>query len=227
MTMQAATRHERDVDVAPSTASRQVVAVHRHPGDLVRVIAGTGLLVGSAAVASAGTVGTLERDLFQLVNNLPNAFETPLTVVMQVGALASVPASAAVALAARRPRLARDLAVAGAAVWVLARVVKNIVGRARPGELLSDLVLRHNVTGLGYPSGHVAVAAALATAAGPYLPRPARRLTWFVVGVVAVARMYVGAHLPVDVVGGAALGWAIGAALHLTFGAPANTVTAA
>jgi hypothetical protein len=75
-------------------------------------------------------------------------------------------------------------------------------------------------TGLGYPSGHVAVAAALATAAGPWLPRPARRATWWAVWLVALGRMYAGAHLPLDVVGGAALGWAVAAAVHLVLGAP-------
>jgi hypothetical protein len=32
--------------------------------------------------------------------------------------------------------------------------------------------------------------------------------------------MYVGAHLPLDVLGGAALGWAAGALVHLVIGAP-------
>jgi glycosyltransferase 2 family protein len=35
-----------------------------------------------------------------------------------------------------------------------------------------------------------------------------------------VARIYVGSHLPLDVVGGAALGWAAGALVLLVFGAP-------
>jgi undecaprenyl-diphosphatase len=36
-----------------------------------------------------------------------------------------------------------------------------------------------------------------------------------------VARVYLGAHAPLDVVGGAALGVAIGAALNLLVGVPA------
>ena len=46
---------------------------------------------------------------------------------------------------------------------------------------------------------------------------------WIVVGAagfVCLARMYVGAHLPLDVVGGAALGVAVGAIARLGFGRP-------
>jgi undecaprenyl-diphosphatase len=37
---------------------------------------------------------------------------------------------------------------------------------------------------------------------------------------VCLSRLYVGAHLPLDVVGGAALGWAAGSLVHLLLGAP-------
>jgi hypothetical protein len=58
--------------------------------------------------------------------------------------------------------------------------------------------------GLGYVSGHSAVAFALATVASPFLGRRARRVAWTLAGLVCVARIYVGSHLPLDVVGGAA-----------------------
>ncbi len=81
--------------------------------------------------------------------------------------------------------------------------------------------------GLGFPSGHTAVAAALATAAGPYLGRRGRRISWCGIWIVAIARIYVGAHFPLDTVGGAALGWVIGAGLHLAWGAPGGQPTPA
>jgi undecaprenyl-diphosphatase len=194
---------------------------------VLRVLVGSLVVTAGALAARHGHVFAFDADLFRLVNQLPGALGGPLLVVMQLGALAAVPALAAVALAGRRPRLARDLVLSGGLAWVLARVVKDLVGRARPAALIDGVVERAVNTGLGYPSGHVAVAAALATAAGPWLPRPARRVAWWVVGLVALGRMYAGAHLPLDVVGGAALGWAVGAAIHLALGAPGGLPTAA
>jgi glycosyltransferase 2 family protein len=199
--------------------------VRRHPGDVLRVLVGGLVVVAGGLAARRGHVFAFDANLFRLVNQLPDGLGRPLLVVMQLGAVVAVPAAAAVALAARRPRLARDLALSGGLAWVLAKLVKDLVGEARPVALLHGVVVRAVNTGLGYPSGHVAVAAALATAAGPWLPRPARRATWWVVWLVALGRLYAGVHLPLDVVGGAALGWAVAAAAHLVLGAPGGLST--
>jgi uncharacterized membrane protein YbhN (UPF0104 family)/membrane-associated phospholipid phosphatase/tRNA A-37 threonylcarbamoyl transferase component Bud32 len=195
-------------------------SVRRHPGDVLRVLVGSLIAAAGALAAHRGHVFAFDANLFRLVNQLPDVLGRPLLVAMQLGVVGAVPVVAAAALAARRPRLARDLALSGGLAWVLAKVMKDVVGEARPVALLNGVVERAVDTGLGYPSGHVAVAAALATAAGPWLPRPARRATWWAVWLVALGRMYAGAHLPLDVVGGAALGWAAAAAVHLVLGAP-------
>lgn len=195
--------------------------VVRHPGDLLRVVLGAATFLAGLAVVRSRRVGRVEADIFRLVNDLPQALDVPVRIAMQAGSLVAVVVAAAVALVARRVRLARDLAAAGSTAWLMAIGAKDLVGRGRPGSLLHDVVIRGvEATGLGFPSGHVAVAAALATAAGPYLVRRSRRATWAAVGVVALARMYVGAHLPVDALGGAALGWLVGASFHLLWGAP-------
>jgi membrane-associated phospholipid phosphatase len=200
----------------------------RHPADVFRAVLGAVTLLATGIAARRKGLSRTEADVFRLVNDLPAALEKPLVVVMQAGSLAAVPAAGALALAARRPRLARDLVTAGALAYVLAKVVKAIVGRGRPGSLLGHVLLRGvTATGLGFPSGHVAVAAALATAAGPHLGRTGRRVTWATVAVVAVARMYVGAHLPLDVLGGAACGLAVAGAVRLLAGHPARTRLAA
>src|SRR5205085_6603657 len=76
-----------------------------------------------------------------------------------------------------------------------------------------------DAVGLGYLSGHAGVAVALGAAALPRLGPAARVLTLTAIPAVGLSRVYVGAHLPLDIAGGAALGLAIDAALGLAIDA--------
>jgi undecaprenyl-diphosphatase len=132
-----------------------------------------------------------------------------------------VPLVVGLALLTRRWRLALYAALAGGTIYLVAKLVKEFVQRGRPQTLLDGVhILGEPARGLGYVSGHSAVAVALATVASPFLGRRARRVAWVLAGCVCVARIYVGSHLPFDVLGGAALGWAAGALVLLAFGAP-------
>src|SRR6266508_1873634 len=140
---------------------------------------------------------------------------------MQLGVIGAVPVVAAVALGLRRLRLALDAVLAAGSIYLIAKLVKEFVHRGRPQTLLDNVhILGEPARGLGYVSGHSAVAVALATVASPYLGRRGRRVAWTLAAAVCVARMYVGAHLPLDVLGGAAMGWAAGGLVHLVLGAP-------
>ena len=99
----------RRLAVSEEEAARPV----RHPGDLIRVTAGALILAASAAVAGRSTAAHSEVDLFRLINDLPSVLTVLLVVVMQAGTLAAVFVAAGLALAARRWRLARDLAASG------------------------------------------------------------------------------------------------------------------
>jgi membrane-associated phospholipid phosphatase len=75
--------------------------------------------------------------------------------------------------------------------------------------------VRDEAHGFGFPSGHTALAFAVAAVLHPLLPPRARWVVWLLAGAVGLARMYVGVHWPMDVVGGAALGLLIGGAAGL------------
>lgn len=200
---------------------RPELLLPRHVGDLVRLAAAVALLVATAELVHRNRVAVLEVDAFRLVNDLPGFLYPPVWAVMQLGNLLAVPAVAALAALTRRFRLAVNLLVAGVGVWFLAILVKGLVERGRPAHFLHDVHIRGTpATGLGYVSGHAAVAVALASVASPYLGRRARSLVWALAVTVCLSRLYVGAHLPLDVVGGAAVGWAAGALVHLLLGAP-------
>ncbi|MFN2557037.1 MAG: lysylphosphatidylglycerol synthase domain-containing protein [Nitriliruptorales bacterium] len=203
----------------------------RHPGDVLRLVGGVAVTVLGGVAAATGRVGQAERDVFRLINQLPHVAVAVSTLgpVMWLATLPALPVLAAVALVARRRfRPALDLVVAGVAASLSGDVVRGVVQRGRPSSLLSRVDVAVPVdTALAYPSGHAAIAAALATAAAPFLPRMWRRVVWALVGMVALGRLYLGAHLPLAVVGGVALGWAVGAAVHLLLGTPGGEVGAA
>ena len=56
---------------------------------------------------------------------------------------------------------------------------------------------------------------ALAGVVSPYLPGRWKIVPWVLVGLVMVGRVYVGAHNPLDVICGAALGLVIAGAINL------------
>ncbi|GAA4753875.1 hypothetical protein GCM10023328_41520 [Modestobacter marinus] len=192
----------------------------RHVGDLVRVGLGLAVLGTGFLIARRGEISLVERDLFRLVNDLPTLLLPVIWLVMQMGNVVAVPTLAAGAALAGRFRLARDLAISGGLAYVAADLVKGVVQRERPIGLPVGDVLNEQVTGLGFISGHSAVAGALATAAAPYLARRPRRVVWALAWTVGLARIHVGAHLPLDVVGGIAAGWAIGSLVHWVLGVP-------
>jgi membrane-associated phospholipid phosphatase/tRNA A-37 threonylcarbamoyl transferase component Bud32 len=195
----------------------------RHPSDLVRVGLGAVILAMTTTAIHKDFIGDREAALFRVVNELalPGWTWPGVWLVMQLGVIGAVPLVAVLALATRKLRLALDAVLAAGSIYLIAKLVKEFVQRGRPQTLLPDVhILGEPARGLGYVSGHSAVAVALATVSSPYLGRRARRVAWILAGCVCLARMYVGAHLPFDVIGGAALGWAAGSLVLFVLGAP-------
>jgi undecaprenyl-diphosphatase len=176
-------------------------------GGRARTVAGIAALAATLLPLHRDRIGRREQQAFRLVNGLPDRLYRPAWPVMQLGALAAAPVTAGVAVLAGNRRLALRLLTGGTAAWALAKVVKALVRRGRPAAMLPHVRSRgREASGLGYISGHAAVATALTAAAYPYLGRRGRRLALGLASIVGVSRIYVGAHLPLDVAGGVALG---------------------
>ena len=185
----------------------------------VRLAAGTAAMLATAAAARRNHVSRCEATAFRAVNHLPDSLYPPAWVIMQLGTLGAAPASAGAAWLAGDHELAGRLLAGGSATWALSKLVKRMVRRPRPATLLPGTRRRGpDAAGLGYLSGHAGVAVALGAAALPRLGPAARVLTLTAIPAVGLTRVYVGAHLPLDIAGGAALGLAIDAALALASG---------
>jgi undecaprenyl-diphosphatase len=176
----------------------------------------------TTAPAVEGVPGP-ERRVFEVLNGAPGWLETPIHVVMTLGLFIAVPVVAAIAFALRHPRAGTAIAVAGIAAYLIAKVGKELVARGRPLAVPGDLevIARGAVQrGLGFPSGHAAVSTAIVCAVIPYLKTPWRWALLAIPVLVSFGRIYVGAHLPLDVVGGAAIGLAAASAYHLVISRP-------
>lgn len=202
------THHDRTLD-RPST---QAVALG----------AACLVLIAAGAVASTGRVPGWEQAVFHGINGLPGALRTPMWLFQLLGLLL-VPAIAAVgAFAFRRPWLGLSLLLLiPLKLAVEHLVIKQLVERSRPATSIChlDLTCGHfrdvPLRGDSFVSGHAVIAWAVAWLVLPYLPRPWRAVAIALALLNSVARVYLGAHNPLDVVGGAAAGVAVAAVLHL------------
>jgi len=189
--------------------------------DLATMAAGAVTLVVGGALAR-GSLSDVETTIFRALNDLPSQVFPAIWPLMQYGTFITIPTLTLIAFAFRRWRLGLALLIAGVGVYALARLAKVVVERPRPGGLLAD-VTSHEAfarNSLGFPSGHAAVASALTVVAFAFLPRRWALVALGVATVVMLGRMYVGAHLPLDLVGGAALGAIAGAGANLLVGVP-------
>jgi membrane-associated phospholipid phosphatase len=190
--------------------------VSRVRRDVVLLVASLVVFAGCAVVAADGRVGSVERAAFHAVNGLPQGLYQPMLAFQYLGVLAMPLVVAVGALAFRRWRLAAALVLVVPLKLATERVVKLLVQRERPGTTVADAILRGvHPAGLSFVSGHAIITFAIAGLLGLVLPR-----RWAIVAFVlatfnAVARVYLGAHNPLDVVGGAAIGLAIAATLDL------------
>jgi undecaprenyl-diphosphatase len=162
------------------------------------------------------SVAQWEIDLTKWINDAPDWLAHLLWPIMQLGTIWSPIVIGVVAGFVYGWRRGFAVVVSGAGAWFLAKYVKNIVERGRPLHFIPDIDVREGKgTGLGFVSGHTAVAFAVATALLPVLSLRGRIVAYALATLVGLARIVYGVHFPLDVVGGAALGVMCGCVVDL------------
>lgn len=186
--------------------------------DLAVAGAGAAALAFSWREALRPTLRPAEERVFDTINGMHEAFRATWPI-MQLGSFGGIPVvTAATYRLTRDPVRAGAVAVAGLGAYFGAKVVKSRVRRLRPEAFRPDVIKRDSSKGLGYPSGHAAESTAMAIAVSNALPsswRWTRVALPATVGAVSFGRVYHGAHLPHDILGGIGLGVMIGTAINL------------
>jgi len=175
---------------------------------------GVAVFVTLAAVAWADGVSSGERALYRWVvqQASPHAVTAFAWINYAGDVRVLIPATLLLMLVMSRVVPGRSWLWAAVvlAAPALEGVAKALVGRPRP-----------ELTGMGFPSGHVTAAAAFAALLA-YLAEKALRsrrtrlavwgAAWVLIALVAIARIVLQAHWPLDTVAGAALGLSCAAA---------------
>lgn len=180
-----------------------------------------------AIVASSGAVPALEQHLFHLINGWPDWLRWIGYPVQLVGVVVVPFVFAVVAAVLHRWRLALALAVLPVLKYAVEYgLVKQTVDRARPfqsvcaGDPSCGQFRDVPLYGPAFVSGHAIIAGAVAFLVLPYVSRRWGSAVVLIALGVALARVYLGAHNPLDVVGGIAVGVVIGSLLNLAVGVP-------
>jgi undecaprenyl-diphosphatase len=207
--------------------AQPVPAVGGRGSNALKAGASAAVLAGATYVATTGVPGWEER-VFTWLHDVPRAVDFALWLPMQAGSAWAPPVAAFIGWRLTRSwRPTVGALVAGWGGWWLAKAVKAQVERGRPNAELPDEAVRDTAVteGLGFVSGHSTVAFACAAILSPYLPRRWRAVGYGLATAVGLSRVVVGAHLPLDVVGGAALGLALAYGWHAAVGVDATAAT--
>ncbi|WP_256796427.1 phosphatase PAP2 family protein [Terrabacter sp. Ter38] len=109
----------------------------------------------------------------------------------------------------QRLEILRALVVAIILAELLAQVLKRLADQPRPLAVIPGLNMHGYPTdphGNAYPSAHTAMAVAAVLALWPWMRWPQRIVGAGFAVLIACNRLYIGAHWPIDVLGGAAIG---------------------
>lgn len=150
-----------------------------------------------------------EEEIFNAIYGLPDILLPFFLVITQLGNVFILFGLSIFYIFRQQLHITLRLLLSGSLAYLLSGVAKDLFGRPRPLELLDNLVTRDlMVRGPGFPSGHSAMATAIALTIGIHLPHKHKWVVPAIIVGVGLSRIYLGVHAPLDVVGGIAIGWA-------------------
>lgn len=100
--------------------------------------------------------------------------------------------------------------LAGGLSYLAAEIIlKHLIGRPRPSEMIGSFIIGTKSTDFSFPSGHATIAFAMAVVLSKIEPKW-KWMFYALAVAISFSRIYLGQHFPLDVFAGGLLGWAIG-----------------
>lgn len=182
------------------------------------------LLVGSTIISAylsalvfGGSVPSWEKDIFFAINQSePAGFIELLARILSDIVWLGVFIVAGLLLWKRFFWAAYRIAVPSTLTFGVIYVIEHIVQRGRPDDLYgSEVIMRASQDGYGFPSGHAGTISAILLALWPVLNWPLRFVSIGLISGVLWSRIFLGVHMPLDVVAGCSIALIIACGLSL------------
>ncbi len=97
----------------------------------------------------------------------------------------------------------------GLVALLITELVKQLIARPRPYVFFGNDKRDMYAGGFGFPSGHTALAFMVLALVWPHVDTKGKVIASVLALLVALSRLYLGVHLPLDLVGGACIGVAV------------------
>lgn len=167
----------------------------------------TALIAGSAMAVARGRAAAIDRPARAFIAGLrTDERDAFARVATDLGSLYGVGVVAGLLALRGRQDRALGVGAAGATAWMLAQAAKQTLPRGRPYEVDGAERLVVEPAGSSWPSGHAAVAMAMAEVLGQDRRPLTRHGLALVAKLVGLSRVYVGVHHLTDVVAGMGVG---------------------
>lgn len=170
----------------------------------------------SAFIALRHAVPGWEERVFRLINSWPEGlYHFFLVATVAPESLWIAVAAVAATFFLKLYRLSWQLAAATIAGYVLTFIAKELIARARPMEFYNDIYVRVAESSMGFPSGHTMIVTVITLMLFPYMPKGWRWVVALLIPLMGLSRIYLGVHLPLDIVGGFMVGLFVVASMRM------------